>query len=64
MKQNTLKEKLEIVKAEHEGKEIEYRHIDEWIVKKSSKGNFNFEVLTYRVKPEPKGCWVETTEGD
>lgn len=54
----TYDEMIKILQAAKAGKVIEYRdYTNEW--KAWTHVRFNFANYNYRVKPEPKRCWVK-----
>ena len=63
----TLKERIEIMQACLDGKEIEYISTTRYggeLWSKSSNHNFNWDVYDYRIKPEPMVLWINTEESD
>lgn len=58
----TLKEKIEVMQAALDGKDIEYTpHKDYWEIDPSP--SFNWDRFNYRIKPEPMEFWVNVYEG-
>jgi len=50
---NTLNEQCELIRAEAEGKQIEWFFAGSWRNKVLEKGDWCFASYTYRIKPEP-----------
>lgn len=67
MDREQLKELLPIIQAFVEGRKIEFREKGEEHWKESIMPTFNFHLIEYRIKPEPKyrpfkdveECWQE-----
>lgn len=59
----TYDEMIDILQAAKAGKVIEYRdHHAGW--SKWTRNGFDFLSYQYRVKPEPKRCWVKWCENE
>ena len=62
----TLKEKIEVMQAALDGKEIEHTwiHQNEWITTQTQPyPDFNWQKMDYRIKPEPLEFWINIYEG-
>ena len=60
----TLKEKIEVMKAALDGKEIEHTWMnqDDWILTQTQPHpDFNWQKMDYRIKPEPMEFWVNVS---
>ena len=63
----TLKEKIEVMQAALDGKEIEYKNCASNKWNKCSEPEMNFEYWgcgDYRIKPEPMEFWVNVYNCD
>lgn len=56
----TYDEMIAVLEAAKAGKVIEVDINGEWV--KTDRSLFNFQTYEYRVKPEPKRCWVKFVE--